>query len=115
MRLKYTLILFFTFIIYNIIMLLIKEGFLFVEDSHVRGFYIVFVPYYFVLFLMSLFYRYKIITIFCIIPISILVWKISDILMFDGPESINIDLLLIISSILLICINELIFFLKRDG
>ena len=95
------------------IIYVIKMGFLFSGDSHARGFYIVFFPYYVVLILMSIFFRYKILTLISIVPISILLWKISDFFMLNGPGSVSVDLLLIISLILLIGLNELVFILRK--
>lgn len=114
MKLKYVLILFFSFLLYYLIIYLIQIGLLFPGDSHARGFYVVFIPYYFVLFFMSLFYRYKIMTLLLVVPTSLLVWKINNFLYGNGPGSIQIDILLMISEILLIGINEIIFFLKKS-
>ena len=115
MKLKYILILFFSFLLYYLIIYLIQIGLLFHDDSHVRGFYVVFFPYYFVLFFMSLFYRYKILTLFLALPISFLVWKINNFLISNSPGSIQVDILLVISVILLIIINELLFLIKKKS
>ena len=113
MRIKYALILFFSFVLYNLIMYLIERGILFSEDSHARYFYVVFVPYYFVLIAMSMFYRYKVLTLIFILPISILVWKVSDILLSSEPGSVPVDALLVISLVLLMGINELLFYVRK--
>lgn len=113
MKLKNFLILIFPFLIYNLIIYLINKGVLFTNDTHLRYFYLHYVPYYLVLFFMSLFYKYKIITLLCVVPTSLLVWSIREMLIDYGLVRIPNDILLIISSILLLAINELVQFLKN--
>lgn len=113
MKKKYFLILLSSLALYNLIMFTIDQGFLFKGDSHARYFYIVYAPYYFVLMLMSMFFRYKILTLIFIIPISFLVWKIGNTLLGNEPGSVNITLLFMMSQTLLIIINELLFFIKK--
>lgn len=94
-------------------MYLIKSGILFSGDSHARYFYVVFVPYYIVLIVMSMFYRYKVLTLIFILPISLFVWKMGDIMLRSGPESVQVDVLLLLTLVLLIGINELLFYLRK--
>ena len=113
MILRYTLILVFSFVIYYFIIYLIQIGLVFRSDSHARGFYVVIFPYSFVLLLMSIFYRYKIMTLLVAVPTSLIVWKINDFLCGNGFGSTQIDILLMITLILLMIINELLFFMSK--